>query len=242
MRMLFISAGHSNQPGTDRGAQGNGLIEGVETARIRSDLAFELRRRGLTVITDPDNSVLTQTLSFARGILKENDISLDIHFNAAGNTAASGVETIIPSNPSVEEVTLAGQLSKAISGVLNLPLRGSYKGLPGVKTELETYHKSLGFMRLKGTNLLIEVCFLTNPMDVEAYQRNYKSLIKALADVLSQTIKPSNATKDPVHIVQAGESLWKIASAYGIRTENLKIYNNLTSDYIQIGQKLRIPL
>lgn len=43
------------------------------------------------------------------------------------------------------------------------------------------------------------------------------------------------------HLVRDGQSLWAIAIAYHVTIKDLETYNNLTSDSIQIGQKLFIP-
>ena len=46
---------------------------------------------------------------------------------------------------------------------------------------------------------------------------------------------------DPVyHTVQPGETLWRIARAHGITVATLKERNSLSSDAIQVGQRLRI--
>ncbi|MEM9445373.1 MAG: LysM peptidoglycan-binding domain-containing protein [Verrucomicrobiota bacterium] len=44
-----------------------------------------------------------------------------------------------------------------------------------------------------------------------------------------------------MHIVQRGDSLWKIAQEYGVSLENLKKANELSSDLIREGQVLDIP-
>lgn len=49
MRTVFISAGHSNQPGRDRGAYGNGYNEGDLTAEFRNLVITELAA-GVAVI------------------------------------------------------------------------------------------------------------------------------------------------------------------------------------------------
>ena len=58
---------------------------------------------------------------------------------------------------------------------------------------------------------------------------------------------PSNTTKDYVpigtdyYVVEKGDSLYKIASNFGISVDALKKANNLTSNLLNIGQVLIIP-
>lgn len=54
-------------------------------------------------------------------------------------------------------------------------------------------------------------------------------------------IKDSYSNGETTYTVQKGDSLWVIANKYGITTEELKSYNNLTSNLLSIGQVLKIP-
>ena len=54
-------------------------------------------------------------------------------------------------------------------------------------------------------------------------------------------IKDSSNNGKTAYTVQKGDSLWVIANKYGITTEELKSYNNLTSNLLSIGQVLKIP-
>lgn len=54
-------------------------------------------------------------------------------------------------------------------------------------------------------------------------------------------IKDSSNNGKTTYTVQKGDSLWVIANKYGITTEELKSYNNLTSNLLNIGQVLKIP-
>ncbi|WP_108670421.1 LysM peptidoglycan-binding domain-containing protein [Peribacillus acanthi] len=42
--------------------------------------------------------------------------------------------------------------------------------------------------------------------------------------------------------VKPGDYLWKIANTYGTSAEDLKLINGLQSDFIFVGQKLRVPI
>ena len=53
-------------------------------------------------------------------------------------------------------------------------------------------------------------------------------------------IKDSSNNGKTTYTVQKGDSLWVIANKYGITTEELKSYNNLTSNLLSIGQVLKI--
>jgi N-acetylmuramoyl-L-alanine amidase len=66
MRKIFISAGHSNKPGKDQGAAGNGFIEGHLSVELRNLLISELKSLGITPVGDVDSNVLKESLTFFR--------------------------------------------------------------------------------------------------------------------------------------------------------------------------------
>ena len=43
------------------------------------------------------------------------------------------------------------------------------------------------------------------------------------------------------YIVKPGDSLWKISQMYGTTIDAIKQLSGLTSDYLSIGQKLKVP-
>ena len=64
-----------------------------------------------------------------------------------------------------------------------------------------------------------------------------------------ELIIPDYSNNDPIekpaneitYIVQKGDSLWSIAKKYDINVNDLKSYNNLSSNLLNIGQTLLIP-
>ena len=69
--------------------------------------------------------------------------------------------------------------------------------------------------------------------------KNLTNNLLSIGQVLK--IKDSSNNGKTTYTVQKGDSLWVIANKYGITTEELKSYNNLTSNLLSIGQVLKIP-
>jgi LysM repeat protein len=69
-------------------------------------------------------------------------------------------------------------------------------------------------------------------------------IIKDIKSMMTQ-IKPQSATKSDNlqnYRVESGDTLEGISRKFGVRSHEIKKINNLDSDYIQVGQTLKIPL
>lgn len=238
MRKIFISAGHSNKPGRDMGASSGSNVEGILAVEFRRMLVEELNKIGINPIVDSDNTILSESINFFRNITSSDSIVLDIHFNS-GPSTATGTETLIPAEYTETERMLAHEISKCISGIMSIPMRGSTKGLQGVKTELESHHGRLGWMRLRGENVLMEICFISNPREMSVYHTKKREIASAVAQILRKAAV-GNEVSVLYYTVKSGDSLWKIANQNGVRVDQLKIWNNLIDDNISIGQRIMI--
>jgi len=70
------------------------------------------------------------------------------------------------------------------SDVLDVVLKHTKLSNRGIKKEGQTPRKRLGVMRESGAVCLLEVCFITNPGDMKAYDATRDAIAKDLADVL----------------------------------------------------------
>jgi LysM repeat protein len=71
-----------------------------------------------------------------------------------------------------------------------------------------------------------------------------------VASPIAPKVNPQTAPQKPpalsvpkgkVHVIQAGENLWKIARKYKVSIEALRKANRLESDKLRVGKQLIIP-
>ena len=210
MKTVYIFAGHSirsNGIGTGAFYQENGKVvyenklpkydEAVLVREFVTLLAKELYSKyQINTITDKDDWSLVDTIKFAASKAKVEELIIDIHFNAAGNPKATGTEVLVPKTFKSEkdkkkEMTLGAEIAKVIGETLGIPTRGGVKtGYPGVKYSNESQHSSIGILDklIWGTNLLIEICFISNPDEMKKYTERKELLAKKIAKVIAENI------------------------------------------------------
>lgn len=185
-RKVFISAGHSNVPGKDMGADGlDGLKEGQMTASLRIAVVKELTILGQHVFTDSDSSITKDTVTLVNALLDSRDIAIDLHFNAFAAESAKGCEVLIPFRSSPTERELAKILVDNISATLGTKNRG-------VRTEADSARKHLMFMTPNCENILIEVCFITNKADILMYLTKKDIVAKVIAKCIYDFVTKLN--------------------------------------------------
>ena len=173
--MIYISAGHHEK---DPGAIGNGYKESELNIELRELILKELDKMGVKYIKDKDWETNTQ---YQNRIKPGNgSVLLDIHFNSSSNTSATGVETIVATNANKNSKDFAKDILQDVVDETKLKSRG-------VKSEKESHRGRLGILHTKaGISCLLEVAFISNKSDLEAYKKSLITLPKRIAKTLKK--------------------------------------------------------
>ena len=122
------------------------------------------------MLTDGEGAT-NWALSQAAELAKQGVIAIEIHCNAFRLPSASGVETL----SQAIDFVLGRALCEAISTELNIPNRGA-------KPENAGQHDSLAFVQAGG--IVLEMFFLSNSNDLNAYLTNSDKVIQSMATVI----------------------------------------------------------
>lgn len=171
---IFLFAGHNLK--SDPGAVAGNRTEARETVSLRKEVAFQLKQLQANFVTDNDSDDLRQTL--AKANTGSGSVVLDLHFNA-GPASATGVEVLVGDDATSADMAFAKAVLNATTSALGLRNRG-------IKKEGETPRKRLGVMREQGRVCLLEVCFISNPLDMAAFDKNKVNLAVELARILKE--------------------------------------------------------
>ncbi|MEO8534259.1 MAG: N-acetylmuramoyl-L-alanine amidase [Flavobacterium sp.] len=174
----FISAGHNPQGiKVDPGAVANGLHEADLTVEFRNLVVAELQERNVTVITDKDDERLADYLK--RIQTGNGSVVLEFHFDAAAVSTATGTTSLYGSDADRLDMAFAKELVDTTSKVLGIKNRGAL-------SEKDSHRGSLGLMREQGIVSLLEICFISNPDDIKAYNANKKALAIKIAEIVER--------------------------------------------------------
>lgn len=174
-RRIALTAGHQ---GRKTGASSVYGDEGTLTIELRNLIRGRMTEG--EVIVDNDKDTLTNVVKYVNRMCSTpTDICVDIHFNAAGETA-TGAEVVIADKCSAETQQIARELVDETARVLDITNRG-------VKRESQTPHKKLAMCRnINCRSMVLEVCFVSNKCDMCKYNSHKDELAEAIAVTLTR--------------------------------------------------------
>ena len=156
------------------------------------------------------------------------------HLNAGGG---SGSEVIyaLRNNDGLAKNILEGL------GEAGMPIRKVYQRRLPSDPNKDYYfiHRNTGVTE----PLIIEYGFIDNKNDADMIKKNYKryaeSVVKNIANYKGYNYTEPRVQEE--YIVQKGDTLWNISKKLGTSVEELKQLNNLNSNLLYVGQKLKVP-
>jgi len=170
-RPYTITAGHG---GSDPGAVAGRVTERDLMTGLRDIVAEKLRARGLQVRTDGARGI-NDPLATAIHLIAGSAVAIELHTNASTNPAARGVEVIsLPAQRAT-----AQRIAQGIAKVLNTAVRGD----AGWIDQSQSARGRLGFVQRGG--LIVEVCFISNPAELAAYQALAWNVATAIVDAIA---------------------------------------------------------
>lgn len=186
MKKVYVIAGHEGK-GTGAASKNptyasSHMDEGEETLILQKYVYHYLKAlHGIEAVLDDPRTSLFNVIAWLKSVVGVNDIILDLHFNAFDNVTAHGTEVLIPTVSSDTELAIAKDMLYYTSQAMGTTPRGVYD-------ETRSPHLRLGMLSgpSVATNLLLEVCFCTNPGDTMLYFKNRQEVAKAIAGVLAK--------------------------------------------------------
>ena len=237
---VVVDSGHG---GSDPGAVSGNLQEKEFTLEAANYMTRRLQELGIPVVsiktTDEDIS-RTERLCRANEAFNgdPNAILISNHINSGGGEGAEIVYALR------NDDTLASMALENI-GDAGQKMRRIYQRRLPEDPSKDYYYIIRETSPMQ--SLLVEYGFIDNAADQKKLQNNLtdyvEGVVKAIANYGGYTyIPPGMSSENNTYTVVKGDTLSKIAREFNTTVEEIKRLNNLTSDLLQIGQVLFIPI
>lgn len=235
-KKVVIDSGHG---GVDGGSSGNGILEKEYTLKISNYIKKRLDELGIeNAMTRTSDELLDQSTRPKKAqsfFGKGNDvIVLSNHLNAGGGDGA--------------EIIYALRNSDALSKLIAKELESSGQNVRKYYQRRLPSNPSKDYYYLlrdtpNNETLIVEYGFLDSTGDdVNLIKNNWEYLAEAVVKALANYVGvPYSLNEESdYYVVKKGDSLWSIAKRYNMTVDELKSINNLKSNLLSIGQRLKI--
>ena len=236
LKGIVIDPGHG---GNDPGAVGNGIKEKDYALKISKYMYDRFKEIGIPVSITRTDDITLSPKNRVKKIKSFYGDSKDVivisnHLNA-GNGDGAEVIYALRNNSTLSKKILS-ELEKSGQNVrkyyqLRLPSNS--------KKDYYFIHRDTP----NNESIIVEYGFVdSNKDDVSQIKNDYKTLAEAVVKAVCdyKGIKYTSNSSD-YYIVKKGDTLWDLAVKYNTNVKAIKELNNLKSDILKIGQKLKIP-
>ncbi|WP_243387398.1 LysM peptidoglycan-binding domain-containing protein [Bacillus kexueae] len=173
--------------------------------------------------------------------------------------ATASNEKAAPSKPLTDYTVVKGDSLSLIAKRFSMTVE-ELKQLNGLSTDhiyigqtVKVYAKSVEEEITEGASTSTYIVVAGDTLSLIAKKFNVtvdslKKVNQLTTDVIyvGQSLKiptqPENPVQTQTHVVEAGDTLYKIAVRYGVTVQDIKEKNNLQSDVIYVGQRIIIPI
>ena len=206
--------------------------ENIYTVKSGDTLYSIANKYGMTVNELKDlNGLTSNTLSIGQQLVvsEGNAATLDTYTVKAGDTLYS------IANKYGLTVNELKQLNNLTSDILSI---GQVLNVSNSGTSITPSNPSNTYVVKSGDSLYSIARRYGVTVDALKSANGKTSNLLSIGEVL---VIPTNTNTTRTYTVKSGDSLWKIATTYGVSVNALKTANGLTSDLLSIGQILIIP-
>ncbi len=233
---VVVDAGHG---GTDGGAQGNSISEKELTLKISQYMFDRLKELNIPVKMTRTTDETLSSSDRVKRILNSFGNTKDVivisnHINAGGGDGAEIIYAL--RNNNVLSSKIANEIEKEGQNIRKYyqqrlpsnPMKDYYfihRDTPNTEALIVEY----GFLDSKGD-------------DVEQLKTKYKDYAEAVIRAICEYkgIKYTAPYNSTFYTVKKGDSLWSIATKFGLTVDKLKDINNLKTNNIYVGQNLKV--
>ena len=214
----------------------------------KGDLVFFAGRRhgkrighvGMVVSDSVENGVFEFIHSSTqRGVIVSK--SSEPYYASRYISAARVFGKISDTSPSMPEETECIEQTEVADGLFHIVRRG--ETLYSIAKHYRISVDSLKALNdLRGNNIGIGQRLLVSALPTDSVDKRYEPTLVEDNDYTctEDTRETSHSSKTIKHTVKKGETLFSIAKRYRTTVEKIKRANNLKSDSLKIGQKLKI--
>ena len=238
-KKVVIDPGHG---GEDPGTSANGIVEKDYTLKISESMADRLTELGIENALTRDSDVTLDSTTRPKTAQSLFGTGSDVilvsnHINAGGGDGAEIIYAL--RNSDALSSKIASEFIKSGQNV-----RKYYQRRLPSNSSKDYYY----IIRETPNNesIIVEYGFADSTGDdVNQIKNNWEELaeavVRALADYIGVAYIPPEGAEGNYYTVKAGDTLYGIASKYGISVDELKAANNLSSNTLTIGKVLVIP-